>query len=294
MKWLCILLLILSVSSKADIRYQYQPVDQNLSVSGLVCEYGRASKTLLPQLALNYIHNELLTEEVAFIKQIKNVSAGMAGNRLERARLALFYQLTLQNLAMDYYFEGNNACAQFNGSLILDFDQDFAPYISLTSPADYSFVSGSEPQQIFAQLTQVYPDLSESAAESEYLVLVEQITPQIGLYRFAYQAYNQALKTSEHSYFVKGDDLLTKALIEYLNSHGYTPTELSEQAHWQLSIHYHNGNEFTVDFYNTPTSSTSLNSEHVLSLDMTGETEREKINLLTLKLELMNLAELLQ
>ena len=137
------------------------------------------------------------------------------------------------------------------------------PLCRLDSPSSIQLCLPPQPEQIFHQLSQVYPALTAAAVESEYLTLIEPVTPKIGLYQFAYQAYTEAVKASKNKYYAKGNDLLTKALIEYLNSYGYEQAELAEQAHWQLSIHYHNGDDFTVDYHNKSTPAASLNSETV-------------------------------
>ena len=291
-KWLCCLAL-LSTSVQADINFQYHPVNKSITVTGNLCEYGRASKKNLPELTLAAIHQHLLTKELDFVEQVKDINSGMAGHRLELAKLALIYQLTPTSIDYDYYFEGNQSCANYQADLMLDFDKAYEDYIELIAPDNYSFVSSTDNSSIFTKLRHVYPGLDIDVIDAEQLVKVQDISTELALFQFDYLSYSTSNAISKSGFFVSGENLLAQALSDYLIGYGFTLKSSQEEAYWLLAIEQTSNKELKVSYNHQDQASQSVRSEGTYGL-MTADTEQEQLQLFTLQLELMELVEKLK
>ncbi len=285
---------LISAQAQAKVNFAYQKTNKSLNVSGTICEYGRASKSLLPKLAINKIHQQLLTQELDFIQQIKNVESGMAGNRLQYAKLALIYQLKPEQMSMNYYYEGNNSCAQFNADLLLDFDSQFDDYIELTKPKQYSFIADTEDYRVFAALNSVYPELLIDVIQSDALTLVQRLSPTMAMYKFDHPSYVKSQQQASALFFVDDSNITTKALIEYLISYGFVQTDNKEMAYWQFEIESLQNGEFEVLYQMKQGTKFRQKVTPALPVELNANTEEEKLNLLLLQLELAGLVEQLK
>lgn len=291
----CLVFLTISVPLFAtDVDFSYDKLNQSLTLSGKLCEYGRQSKSKLPALAIDKTQKQVQNQELEFIKQIKNLEQGMAGKRLEQAKLAIFYQLTPKLLNLDYYFEGNDSCANFNADLLLNFEQNFTGSIELGKPQVYSFISKTDSHSILKNLQQAYPDIDMTAIDDKALTLVGSDEAGYGVYQFAYAQFKQAQAMNQASFYVQGDEQLSKGLIKYLTNYGFYPVDSIQQAYWQLTIE-HKGNEsFELSYRYKDKAKVMLKPNSSLPFQLNAETNEEQLNLIVLQLELMALIEKLK
>jgi len=289
------LLLSWSSSALAHVTFSYEKANQSLSLAGSICKYGRASKNKLPSLALEQIQQQVLNQELDFIKQIKDLNSGMAGNRLETAKLAVFYQLSADALVMDYYFEGNQTCANYQANLLLNFEQNFEQFISLKAPAQYNFIAPvNNNKAILNKLQEVYPELDIEVIDAPEFELVEQIDQNFALYNLNYQGYLQTKLMSESTFYVVGNDLLSQTLSQYLTSYEFEAQTEADKAYWQLEMKPRSNGHFHVFYNHQGQEAKKVSSDNTMFSDITADSKEERINLILLQLELIELVEQLK
>lgn len=285
---------IVSAPAIAAVNVSYTPENKVLSVNGELCKYGRSSKRQLPSLAIQKVHTYLQKQEVDFIKQIKNVQQGMAGHRLDIAKLNLFYNLTPDNLNMDYYFEGNDSCAKFNAALLLDFEQNFEHAVTLNQPAKYSFIAKSnDKKQQLAKLQQIYPAIDIQVLDADAF---KEVGANNGwsLFEFDNVQYQASTQAQQSSFYVDASPLYQQAISEYLTSYGFNLVSSASSAYWKLKVNAQKPLQFAVSYQYPNSKKQTLKSQPELLGDVMADSEQEQIELIKLQLELMELVEQLQ
>lgn len=289
-----LLLSVMSLPSLADVNVSYTPENKVLNVSGALCKYGRSSKRQLPDLAIQKVHKYIKKQEVDFITQIKNVKQGMAGHRLDIAKLNLFYNLTPENLNMDYYFEGNDSCAKFNAALMLDFEQNFEHAVTLNQPAKFSFIAPSnDKKQQLAKLQQVYPTLDIQVLDADALTEVDANNGW-SLFEFNHVQYQSSTQALQSNFYVDAAPLFQQAISEYLTSYGFNQVGSAKDAYWKITVNAQKAQQFAISFQYPNSKKQTLKSQPELLGDVSADNEQEQIELVKLQLELMELVEQLQ
>jgi hypothetical protein len=289
-----LLLSVVSLPSLADVSVNYTPENKVLSVSGELCKYGRSSKRQLPDLAIQKVHKYLKKQEVDFITQIKNVKQGMAGHRLDIAKLNLFYNLTPDNLNMDYYFEGNDSCAKFNADLMLDFEQNFEHAVALDLPTKFSFIAKSnDKKQQLAKLQDVYPELDIQVLDTDAF---NEVGANNGwsLFEFDHLQYQASTQAQQSNFYVDASPVYQQAITEYLTSYGFNLVNSENDAYWKLKVSSQAGQQFAVSFQYPNSKKQTLRSQPELLGNVAADSEQEQVELIKLQLELMELVEQLQ
>ncbi|NVK23428.1 MAG: hypothetical protein HWE10_00735, partial [Gammaproteobacteria bacterium] len=287
---------------KPSITFDYNSHNKLLTINGDICRYGKSAKQELPSFAINDIHNYIQQQPNSFIEQLKNIKTGMMGNRLDTAKLSVFYLLKTQNMDFAYRYEGNQVCARYNTSLALDFSQDFIDFIELNAPHQYQFVADkTDAQAIRAILTSIYPDLhasnaSEPFTQSEYLVEDRVLTEKLSVFTFHYLNYQANLLQRQSLVFTTGDGLYLKALNHYLQENKFTLTNEKNSAFWQLHIKNDSTNHspyaFSVEFKKHDLDTTSVFNNDVSALPaIPTPSNTDKINLIKLYLEMQSFSQ---
>ena len=274
----------------ADISFSYNAGNKALTVKGQLCKYGRSSKTKLPTIAIKQVHQYLQQQELAFIEQIRSVPQGMAGHRLDIAKLNIFYNLTPTKLTMDHYFEGNDSCANYQADLLLDFEQNFEQVIPLNTPAKLSFIAPVQDKQAQLNTLQThYPDVQ--TLDTPHLRLISSGDEQWGLFEFDHLEYLTSLQSQQSSFYIQAPSIFKQALSEYLMSYGFSISTSADDAYWQFKMTPINKHNFTVFYQHSGGNWQSMKSQPEFLANMTAESEQEQLELIKLQLEVLELVE---
>ena len=292
-----------------NIEFEYTGNDKNLAISGAVCRYGRSSKSQLPEFTIKEVHQYVQQNSALFTQQIKDIKQGMMGQRLNIAKLSVFYRLKQDNINFDYFVDGNQICANYQTSLTLDFEQDFVEFIKLNVPSSYQFISNNN--EVTEKLSSIYPDIAitlqnnTSVFDSKYLTTEKKLNNTSSVFTFHYLDFKKQLMQNQSMVFVSGDKILTKALTQYLQENEFTLATSPTDAFWSFDISNEKATssqkdisrqdtikEFAVTYKksNTEEAGTFVNDSSVLP-QLKTKTEEQKINLIKLYLEMMELAQ---
>jgi len=234
----------------------------------------------------------------------------MFGERLNTARLAVFYSLNQELTRFKYSLHGNQICAQYQADLQLNFEQDFAQFVELNAPERYQFVAERQPvSRPLSTLVAVYPQLSlddlltqvnEDSSLFNQHFQQENLTGQLAIFTFNYATYQQDKAQQNKRFIITGDEtlsdkVLSKALLQYLQENGFTQATNATNANWQLIVQQDKANKhvFSITYSNqNKVNAVFENNPNVLP-DMSPQTEAEQINTVKLYLELQDFKLLL-
>lgn len=286
-----------------EVKFSYAKLNKELTLSGALCTYGRKSKQKLPESVISHIHNHVKDQNKNFIDQIRDIKTGMFGRRLNMAELAVMYQLTDKHLELDYYFEGNSACVNFQARLELDFNADANMYFNFAQPDSWTFMAKrNDLADINQAIKLIYPKLSLSeqdlsAATQSYLIELSQVSDTYALYKFDAQGYTSSQSVQLNTFYVEAPAPYKAAMTDYLTSYQYSTLVDKNQANWQITVNPVKSAQnllFTVSYQSKDDQNKQVNNDPDALPQIVTNNQQELKNLILLHLEMMEFVNVLQ
>lgn len=286
-----------------DILFNYKKVTKELNISGTFCAYGRKSKHSLPQSVITHIHDYVKDQNTNFIEQIRDIKTGMFGRRLNTAELAVMYQLTDKHLEMEYFFEGNSACGDYQANLELDFSASSNTYFNFAQPDSWTFMAKRDDLlDINKVIKLIYPNITLSeldlpTAKQSNLIELSQVSESYSLYKFDAQRFKSSQATQLNTFYVEAPAPYKAAMTEYLTSYQFITLVDKEQANWVITVNQVKSSQnllFTVSYQSKNSQNKQINNNPDSLPPIVTNNEQELKNIILLHLEMMEFVDVLQ
>jgi len=302
-KTLLLVSLIFSVSAHAeatDTKFSYQKDAKELTTSGTLCTYGKKSKQSLPTAVISHIHNHVKDQRQDFITQIRDIKSGMFGRRLDIAELAVMYQLTEQHLEMDYFFEGNSACVNFQAVLDLDYSRDTSAYFNFEQPAAWTFLAKrNDLVNINQAVKSIYPSITLTNKDLTKTSLIElsQVSTSYALYKFDAKTYKAEQASKLNTVFIDAPTAYKNAMAAYLTSYQFSIATDKNNANWRVTVEpvaSTQGLLFAINYQSKSSANKQINNDPSNLPPIATNNDQELQNLIVLHLEMMEFIQLLK
>lgn len=290
---------MLAHASNRSVNFEYQKADKRITVSGNLCTYSKRSKPQLPDAIIAHIHDYIKGHNIQFVEQIKDINSGMFGRRLNTAELALMYQLNNKHLDINYYFEGNNACASYSALIKLDFTIDDNHFFEFEQPKNWRFLAKTgDLIEINQAIKSVYPNIDIKADEiNSALVVLSEVSKSYSLYQFNADQYKQLSLSKLNSVFIEAKQPYKSALIEYVSSYQYQVVSQKEEANWHVTLtpkQQTNPVKFVIHYQSNKTAKQMIENTPSVLPSLPNNNEQQLKAIVLLHLEMMEFIEYLR
>lgn len=290
---------ILAHASNRPVNFEYQKTDKRITVSGDLCTYSKRSKQQLPDAIITHIHEYIKGHNIHFVDQIKDINSGMFGRRLHTAELALMYQLNNKHLDINYYFEGNNACASYSAFIKLDFTIDDSQYFEFEQPKRWRFLAKTDDLvEINQAIKSVYPNIDIKADEvHSALVVLTEVSKSYSLYQFDAKQFKKLSLSKLNSVFIEAKQPYKSALIEYVSSYQYNVVSKKEEANWHLTLTPKQQTpqlKFVIHYQSNKTANQTIENDPSILPNLPNNDEQQLKAMILLHLEMMEFIEYLR